>query len=338
MKVLKSEVKLCLSCMEEHKVDIVEVMEHEVFKGVEVDFPAIYEHCSNSDEYLANEDMIRANNLAVKDAYREKVGLLTSKEIIGLREKYGVSQKDLSEILDWGGATITRYENHQVQDRAHDDILRKIDSDPRWFLELLKRAKDKLPQKTFEKYYQSACAQYNKQKNQYIIAFIQALYAKFEGEDKTGTVELDLDKVVEVINYFAQNVSTLYKVKLMKLLWYADILHYKRYGRSITGLAYSALPMGAVPEGHEQIVMLDGVSFDTVMYGDNVAYKFKPTPGFKIKRLTANELETLDKVISEFGHLNTDQIVDRMHKEEAYKCTEGNSIILYSFADQLSIE
>lgn len=338
MKVLKSEVKLCLSCMEEHKVDIVEVMEREVFKGVEVDFTAIYEYCSNTDEYLENEDMIHANSLAVKDAYRKKVDLLTSKEIISLREKYGVSQKDLSEILDWGKATITRYENHQVQDRAHDDILRKIDSDPKWFLELLKRAKDKLPHKTFEKYCHSAREQYNKQKNQYLIASIQALYAKFEGKDKTGSVELDLDKVVEVINYLAQNVAVLYKVKLMKLLWYADILHYKRHGRSITGLVYSALPMGAVPEGHEQIVMLDGVSFDTVMYGDNVGYKFKPTSGLEIKRLTADELETINKVISEFGHLNTDQIVDRMHEEEAYKCTEGNCIISYSFADQLSIE
>jgi DNA-binding transcriptional regulator YiaG len=66
---------------------------------------------------------------------------LTSNEIISLREKYGVSQKDLSEILDWGKATITSYENHQVQDRAHDDILRKIDPDPEWFIEMLKRAK-----------------------------------------------------------------------------------------------------------------------------------------------------------------------------------------------------
>lgn len=50
-----------------------------------------------------------------------------------IRDKYEVSQKDFSEVLDWGRATITRYENHQVQDRAHDDVLRTIDSDPKWF-------------------------------------------------------------------------------------------------------------------------------------------------------------------------------------------------------------
>lgn len=43
----------------------------------------------------------------------------------------------------WGGAgkTITRYESHQVQDKAHDTILKKIDQDPEWFLSLLNDAK-----------------------------------------------------------------------------------------------------------------------------------------------------------------------------------------------------
>ncbi len=55
------------------------------------------------------------------------MGLLTSDEIIKIREKYGISQKEFSEVLGWGGrATITRYENHQVQDRVHDDVLKKL--------------------------------------------------------------------------------------------------------------------------------------------------------------------------------------------------------------------
>ena len=337
MKFLKSEVKLCLSCMEEHEVNIVEVIEHESFKGVEVDFPAIYEQCLNSDEYLANEEMIRANNLAVKDAYMEKTGLLTSKEIIGVREKYGVSQKDLSEILDWGMATITRYENHQVQDRAHDDILRKIEADPQWFLEILKRAKDKLSTKAYDYYHRRASAHCRNQKNQYLIASIRAIYADLDNEESTGFVELNLNKVIAVINYLAQQVSDLYKVKLMKLLWYSDALNFKRHGRSITGLAYCALPMGAVPEGHEQIMMLEGVSYEVFLY-DNVAYKFIPTPGFEIQCLDDDEFKVIDRIVGEFGTLSTQQIVDKMHDEEAYKCTDSRCIIPYSFAARLSID
>ncbi len=319
-------------------MEIVEEIEQETFKGVEVELTGIYEYCANTDEYLETEDMIRANNLAVKDAYRRKLGLFTSSEIKATREKYDISQKDFSEVLDWGRATITRYENHQVQDRAHDDILRKIDSDPKWFLEMLKRAKGRLSEKAFNNYYHKACELYNKEKNQYLIDSIYAVYANFDEETVTGGVELDLNKVIEIINYLALQVNVLHKVKLMKMLWFSDVLNYKRHRKSITGLAYSALPMGAVPVGYDQIILLDGVCFETVLYGENVGYKFKPVEGFELKYLSDSETETINSIINKLGKLSTDEIVERMHAEDAYKKTPGFSIIKYSFADQLSID
>ena len=340
MRKLKSEKKLCLLCMEEHDVDIVEVVDDETFKGEEVSFRATYKYCSHADEFLESEEMIKMNSLAMKDAYREKVGLLTSQEIMTIREKYGVSQKDFSEVLDWGKATITRYENHQVQDRAHDDVLRKIDSDPKWFLEMLHRAKGKLTTKSFAKYQHEAREQYKKKKNQYLIDSINAVYADFEDAMATGGAELNLQKVVEMINYFAAKVSSLHKVKLMKMLWYADALHFKRNDKAISGLVYSALPMGAVPEAHDQIVSLEGVAYDTVIYGDseNIAYRFKPASGFEIRELTQSEIEALDTIISMFGHLNTSEIVRKMHDEIAYKCIPSNGVLSFSFAKQLSID
>jgi putative zinc finger/helix-turn-helix YgiT family protein len=324
--------------MEEHQVAIVEVIEQETFKGVDIGFKATYEYCSNTDGYLETEDMIRKNNLALKDAYRTKMGLLTSGEIRDMRYKYGVSQKDFSEILDWGGATITRYENHQVQDRAHDDILRKIDSDPKWFLEMLKRAKERLSPKAFKSYHHKASQIYNQHKNQYLIDSVHAIYANFEDENVTGGVDLDLNKVVEVINYLALRVSVLHKVKLMKMLWFSDILNYKRHGKSITGLVYQSLPMGAVPAAYDQIVLLDGVCFDTVLYGDNVGYKFIPSQGFEHKYLSDKEIDTINKIVNELGKLNSQEIINRMHQEEAYKQTSSYGVILYSFAGQLSLD
>lgn len=338
MKKIKSKKKLCLICMEEHEVYTVEVTDNEVYKGEEVSFVATYEYCSNAEEYLETEKLIKLNNLAMKDEYRKKVGLLTSNKIINIREKYAISQKDFSEILDWGRATITRYENTQVQDRAHDDILRKINSDPKWFLEMLKRSKDKITEKAFNKYYHQASDQFKKNKNQYLIDSIQALYADFEDDIVTGRVELNLNKVVEMINYLAANVSSLHKVKLMKMLWYSDNLNFKRYGKAISGLVYSALPMGAVPEGYDQIVLLAGVDFDTVCYDDNIAYKFKPYPGFKVCELSESEIEVLDDLILKFGSLNTKDIVEKMHDEKAYKCTDSNCIIPFSFAESLTIK
>ncbi len=87
------------------------------------------------------------NDIKLKDAYRKKEDLLTSAQIGEIRAKYGISQSDLCLLLGWGGKTITRYESHQVQDRAHDTILKKIDQDPEWFLSLLNGAKENLSQR-----------------------------------------------------------------------------------------------------------------------------------------------------------------------------------------------
>jgi putative zinc finger/helix-turn-helix YgiT family protein len=338
MRTIKSEIKLCLTCMEEHEVQTIIVTDNEEFKGAEVTFDATYDYCSNTDEYLETEEMVKANSLAMKDAYREKVGLLTSIEIIAIRDKYGVSQKDFSEILNWGKATITRYENHQVQDRAHDDVLRKIDSDPKWFLQMLKRAEGAISEKAFKKYLQAASLEFKKTQNRYLVDSIKALYANYSDDLITGGVKLNLNKVVEIINYYALKVSSLHKVKLMKMLWYADNLSYKKRGESITGLVYSALKMGAVPEGYEQIVDLDGVEFETVLYEpDQIGYKFYPVESFEVKELTPEDIGILDTVISEVGQLNSKEIIDRMHHELAFKCSGENCIIPFSHSEKLSI-
>jgi len=325
--------------MEVHEVQTVMLKETEEYKGEEVTFKATYEYCDHADEYLESEEMIKANSLAMKDAYREKAGLLTSGEIIKIREKYGVSQKDFSQILDWGMATITRYENHQVQDRAHDDVLRKIDSDPKWFLQMLSRAKGSISEKAHAKYIKIASEQFRKTHNQYLMDSIQALYASYIDDQITGGTQLNLNKVVEIINYYAAQISSLHKVKLMKMLWYGDNVSYKRRGKSITGLVFSALPMGAVPVGYEQILDLDGVVFERVVYGpERMGYKFYQAEGFQIKELTVEEIEILETVVAKLGHLNAQEIIDKMHDEDAYKCTERNCIIPFSYAEKLSID
>ena len=79
-----------------------------------------------------------------------------------------------------------------------------------------------------------------------------------------------MDKVVDVIKYFAASseITSLYKVKLMKLMWYADALSYKDRGSAITGLVYQALPMGAVPVGHNYIIDLKDVPCEEVDLGE----------------------------------------------------------------------
>jgi len=338
MKILSKNKKLCMCCMEEHDVSTVCITDYNIFKGIEVEYEAIYEYCSLTDELHAVDNMISENDISMKNAYRRKVDLLTTNDICAIRAKYGISQADLSTILGWGAKTITRYETHQVQDMAHDTILKKLDTDPEWFLVLLKKAKNFLVKDSYDRYLEIATRLFEDAKDAYLRKSIYAEYARFSNEDQ-GKTELNIDKVVDIENYLvnSKRVSSLYKVKLMKLLWYIDSLSFKRRGHSMTGLVYSALTRGAVPVAHKLIVDLKGIEYEEIEFEDGIGYRFEPTDNHTYPTLTEEDRIIIDDIIKEFGRASKDSIVECMHREKAYMETPLNSIIPYKYALELSI-
>lgn len=340
MKITHSEKRLCTSCMEEHEVKTVCMKEQTYFKNVQVEYEATYFYCDNTDELYMDENLMKSNDIAIKDAYRKEKELLTSEQIVAVRKKYGISQTDLCILLGWGGKTITRYESHQVQDKAHDSILRKVNEDSEWFLCLLEKSRNNLSVEAYKKYWSLATILYEKNQDKYLRKSIEAKYARVQmNEMLCGNTKLSLDKVVEMIRYFAASdkVINLYKVKLMKMMWYADAYSYKKRGYSITGLAYQALPMGAVPIGHESIVDLKDVPCEEVDMGETYAYYFHLDGQADFLVLSKTDKEILDIIISKFGQMSKKEIVDFMHKEEAYRNTAPRDIIQYKYAMNLQI-
>lgn len=340
MKILGKEKKLCLSCMETHEVLTVEVDEKNIFKGKEVMHTAVYEYCDKADEYYALEKQLSDNDIRMKNAYRKQNGLLTSQQIARIRCMYGITQSDLATLLGWGEKTITRYEGHQIQDFAHDTILRKIEVDPEWYIELLKVAKEKFSLSSYQKYYETALHLFENQQNEYLRKVIQAKYLKYEGLDEcTGGKILDLDKVIDVIRYFSNSckVKYLYTVKLMKMLWYSDALMYKENGVSMTGLVYEALPMGAVPIEYRHIIDLSGVCYEENNFDERTGYHFIGDNNESYPYLSNEDRKVLEYVIECFGDAKSQTIVDAMHKEVAYIETAPKDIIQYKYAKELSI-
>lgn len=340
MKIIKSEKRLCTCCMEEHEVKTVLVNDQATFKNVKVAYDASYLYCDAAEELYMDEQQMQENDIRLKDAYRKAEGLLTSSEISGIRAKYGISQSDLCTLLGWGGKTITRYESHQVQDKAHDTILKKIDQDPEWFLSLLGDAKANLSGESYRKYLETATALYKEDRDSYLRKAIEASYAGFHGNQLFhGNTNLSLDKVVDVIRYFAASsgITNLYKVKLMKLMWYADALSYKMRGFAITGLVYQALPMGAVPVGHNSIIDLRGVPCEEVDMGETNAYHFSLQDAGEFPVLSDDDKDILDIVIDKLGRMSKNEIVEFMHKEQAYAETAPRDVIPFKYAESLQI-
>lgn len=340
MSVLNKIHYLCPSCMEEHDVTVVEIEETNIFKGEKIKYVAQYCYCSNSEEYYETEEQMSANDISMKDGYRKKMRLLTSNEIVAIRQKYEISQSDLAILLGWGEKTITRYEGHQVQDVAHDSILRKIDSDSEWYLELLEGCQEKRPMSAYKKYRATALSLFEEQQNEYLQKSIHSAYARYyQLDDRNGFVKLDLQKVIDVIRYFSNSVKvkSLYTVKLMKMLWYADALSFKKTDKSMTGLVYQSLPMGAVPIAYEHIIDLDGIKYEECDFYEGTGNLFVGDGKDSYPSLSKDELAILDRVIERFGNSSKDEIVKAMHKEKAYRETSARAIIQYKYAKDLSI-
>jgi len=324
--------------MEEHVPHEVEVVEPALFKGIKFTTTNKKLYCENVDEYLITEELMDENDIRMKDAYRKGVGLLTSKEIHDIRDKYDISQKDLSKILEWGELTITRYENHYVQDRAHNDILEEIHKNPVFLYDKLKVNKDLISKSSYERIMEKTKKILDESGNMYLTNSILSEYEKYSSKKYQGNVKLNLDKVVDAINYIASKVENLFTVKLMKMLWYADFLHFKRYGTGITGLYYFRNSMGALPKEYDKIILLDGINTVDELIEENFRKRFIPNPKFQIDFLSEDEIECIDIVIQSLGRFSTTEIIEAMHEEDAYKSTQHKNPISYEYAQTLSIE
>jgi len=162
---------------------------------------------------------------------------------------------------------------------------------------------------------------------------IRNRYLDFDTEsDANGFKLLDIEKLADVIAYFAYYVKGLYKVKLMKLLWYSDVLHYNKHGRSMTGLVYQHKPLGALPLAHSEIIYLPTVKVIEEEMELGTSYNIVPLDTPHNPVFTLEEQEILTAVASKFRDTSGKDISSYMHKEDAYLSTVEGEVILYSQA------
>lgn len=109
-----------------------ELREYEINKTkVSAEITILY--CSHCNEEVFDKDTEIRNDILLFDSYKKKQNLLTSKEIISIREKYNLSQATFSKIMGFGLKTITRYENGAIQDNTHDNLLRLANIEDNFF-------------------------------------------------------------------------------------------------------------------------------------------------------------------------------------------------------------
>ncbi len=331
----------CPLCDKTHEIEERKRITSTIIKGEEVFYEERFYFCVNADDEenefetgaMTNENLLNARN-----AYRVKMGLLTSDEIVQIRKSYGLSQVDLAKLLGWGEATISRYESKAIQDEAYDTMLRLIKDNPLKAYEYLKKNGNKFTLSKRVEIKDQIVKKLDAHGKEFLTRqTFQGEYTGFdEPSDCNGFQTLDIDKIEVVVSYLAEHMDFMYKVKLMKSLWYADALSYKETGYAITGLVYRHENMGALPVGHYSLMNLENLNVQEIM-GCNGESMFCIYPMKKVDYsiLSKEEKAILDKVIKKFKDFKATDIINYMHQEKAYKETTNGQIIPFSLSKEI---
>lgn len=331
----------CPLCDKMHEIEERKRLATITLKGEKVTYEERFYYCANAEEdenEFETGSMTNENLLNARNAYRVKHGLLTSDEIVAIRENYGLSQVDLARLLGWGEATISRYESKSIQDEAYDTMLRLIKDNPLQALEFLKKNAAKFPSLKRLEIRAKIVEKLDSYGKEYLTrrAF-EGEYADFEEpSDSNGFMTLNIDKIEASISYIAERVTNLFKVKLMKMLWYVDALSYKNSGYAITGMVYRHNDMGALPVGHYSLMNLENLNVhEEESYNYGSMLHIYPAQDMDYSVLTTEDKEVLDTVIRKFKTYKAKEIVDYMHEERAYRETKSGEIIPFSMAKDI---
>ena len=159
--------------------------------------------------------------------------------------------------------------------------------------------------------------------------------------------KFNLDKLIASIAFFADyKLNDLSKLKVCKLLYFADKNHLIKYGRPILGDVYVHMDNGPVPSTSLNI-MNEVIAVDPVYLksGDvsneerfNVYLSVKKSskyPIFSSKKqhdfacLSQSELEALETTMKKYGKKSSSALINLTHEEVAWKESSSNSEIDY---------
>lgn len=146
----------------------------------------------------------------------------------------------------------------------------------------------------------------------------------------------NLDKIKSVVAYLAGKTKP-GKVKLFKLMYFADFTAKAKIGHPITGDIYENYTMGPVARTlwkNFKSITDDCVTITEVPTGVIPEQQMTPKKGFT-PDLTADEKAVLDSVVEKYGAMTGNQLRDLTHATLPYKATRSGDVVPYGMASYL---
>lgn len=322
------EKLLCPECLKVVEPSVVEREEMLPVRGEEVIVKARVATCPACGEDIGTDTLDDATLAAAYEVYRARHGLLQPDHIRAIRSKYGLGQKAFARLLGWGDVTLARYDAGSLQSRSHYSALRLAEN-PEHVRELLRMHGDRL----------------TPEQRETLAARLEELALEHEGllarEDREDYgARSGLRKLAEMIVLFAEQPG-MWRTKLNKMLFYADFLHAKRHGCSISGARYVHMQFGPVPADFYAIQarLVEGADIDEVpsQEGDCSGTVFVARRPADRSVFTPDELRTLSDVAAYFEGWSASRLVEFSHREPAWAETSDRETIPPSYAESLQI-
>ncbi len=330
--------KYCEECGREVETKVITRQEIYVVCGESIDVEAQIRVCEVCGEEFFDEELDSTTLLKAYNIYRQMHKLLLPEEIRQIREQYNLSQRSFAKLLNWGDKTIHRYENGSIQDKAHNSLLCFL-REPQNMKSYLRDNEVDISAKQ-RRALLDAVNELEKTEKGRISHRLVDMYLDQEPCVDNGFKRFDFEKFTAMVQYFCERSNEMLKVKLMKLLNYADMIFYKENGISISGLQYIHLPFGPVPKHYEMLFgMLEAeniISID-VLFEDGYE-KHQVISGEKREKcLTEEELQMLERVFLKFEKFGSADISHYSHREKGYRETNQGDVIPYSYAKEMTL-
>jgi len=280
------------------------------------------------EKYIVNEvgeeifdrDIEIENDQRLYDIYKKRNNLLTIEEIKKIREKYELTQKDYALIIGVGEITVHRFEKGSIQTEAVDSIMR-LSEDPDNMNFLFKQNKnniskelqnklkikiEELQQLKKHRLIDKEDLMINQLEHREISATILAEHIIHEYNNKVDNLCIDYEIIPEYIT----------NLKLQKLLYYVQGISLLVFGKKAFPEEIKAWIYGPVVNevyqnykdnhGKEIILENDENNINKIPYGTH---------------------KIVETVVSNYGSMEANKLIDFTHEEDPWKNTEINKEI-----------
>ena len=324
----------------EYKIEKRDLKE---FRGIEVNTFENVAICNECNQDLYVNEIEDVNNERIYQIYREKANIIKAEDIIKLREKYDISQRELTSILGFGKMTINRYERGGLPTKSQSDYIKLLIENDDKFIEKVKEAyeKNNINEKTYNKIISEEVEKdiSKKEVQDNIRRYLKSVLNR-KPDIYNGYKSLDLEKVENIISYIASKVKNLTITSLNKYLWYIDMLSFNERTVSITGLTYQNQKYGPtiVYKKYDELSLLDDkYTREDIETENGNTTKIVSNNNFNFDKITSSEKEIIDTIIRLLKNKNVTDISEMSHREDGWKKTKRFEQISFEYAMNLKL-